>query len=47
MKKRPFWIDKIEQGWLQRPIVWLSGVRRVGKTTIANMFSDAKYLNCD
>jgi len=47
MKKRPFWIKKIEQAWLQRPIVWLSGVRRVGKTTIANMFSDAKYLNCD
>lgn len=47
MIKRPFWIKKIEQGWLQRPIVWLSGVRRVGKTTIANMFSDAKYLNCD
>lgn len=47
MIKRPFWINKIEQCWLQRPIVWLSGVRRVGKTTIANMFSDAKYLNCD
>ncbi len=47
MKKRPFWINKIEQSWIHRPIVWLSGVRRVGKTTIANMFSDAKYLNCD
>lgn len=47
MIKRPFWINKIEQSWLHRPIVWLSGVRRVGKTTIANMFSDAKYLNCD
>lgn len=47
MIKRPFWINKIEQGWSRRPIVWLSGVRRVGKTTIANMFSDAKYLNCD
>jgi hypothetical protein len=47
MKKRPFWINKIRQAWLRRPIVWLSGVRRVGKTTIANMFPEAKYLNCD
>lgn len=44
---RPFWVNKIEQAWLQRPIVWLSGVRRVGKTTIAKMFSDTKYFNCD
>ncbi len=47
MIKRPLWINKIEQAWLHRPIVWLSGVRRVGKTTIAKMFSDAKFLNCD
>ncbi len=47
MKKRPIWINKIRQVWLKRPIVWLSGVRRVGKTTISKMFTDAKYLNCD
>ncbi len=27
--------------------MWLSGVRRAGKTTLAGMFPDAVYLNCD
>lgn len=44
---RSFWINQIRKAWLKRPIVWLSGVRRVGKTTIAKMFEDAVYLNCD
>ena len=47
MKKRPFWINNIKQAWEKRPIVWLSGVRRVGKTTLAKMFPEAVYLNCD
>lgn len=47
MKQRPFWIKRIEQAWQKRPIVWLSGVRRVGKTTLAKMFTTAIYLNCD
>lgn len=47
MKKRPFWIKQIQQAWKKRPIIWLSGVRRVGKTTLAKMFDDAIYMNCD
>lgn len=47
MKYRPFWINKIYQAWETRPIVWLSGVRRVGKTSVAKMLSHAIYLNCD
>lgn len=47
MKQRPFWIKCIEQAWQKRSIVWLSGVRRVGKTTLARMFTTAHYLNCD
>jgi predicted AAA+ superfamily ATPase len=47
MVKRTFWINKIEEAWKKRPIVWLSGVRRVGKTTITKMFSNSIYLNCD
>jgi len=47
MIERPFWIQRIQQAWGKRPIVWLSGIRRVGKTTLAQMFSDAIYLNCD
>src|SRR3989339_1221194 len=47
MYKRPFWIQRIEQAWKNRSIVWLSGVRRVGKTTLAKMLPDTVYLNCD
>jgi len=47
MIERPFWIQRIRQAWEKRPIVWLSGVRRAGKTTLAQMFSKAVYQNCD
>ena len=44
---RPLWLERIQRGWATRPVVWLSGVRRVGKTTLARMIPDAVYLNCD
>ncbi len=47
MIKRPFWLDKVFKAWQKRSIVWLSGVRRVGKTTIAKMIDNSLYLNCD
>jgi hypothetical protein len=47
MIERPLWIGRIRAAWKKRPIVWLAGVRRVGKTTIARMMPDAVYLNCD
>jgi hypothetical protein len=47
MIPRPFWTDRIEQCWRKAPIVWLSGVRRAGKTTLATGLTDALYLNCD
>jgi uncharacterized protein len=47
MVNRPYWLRKIELGWQRRPIVWLSGARRSGKTTISRMISGALYLNCD
>ncbi len=42
-------MSRIEKAWSQAPIVWLTGVRRVGKTTIAQSLGDdkAQYLNCD
>jgi uncharacterized protein len=45
--ERPFWIQRIKEGWKRRPIVWLSGVRRAGKTTLAHMVSGTVYMNCD
>lgn len=47
MIERPLWIHRIQKAWERRPIVWLSGVRRVGKTTLSKMFSRAIYKNCD
>jgi len=47
MIERPLWIHRVRQAWEKRPIVWLSGVRRAGKTTLAQMFSNAVYQNCD
>ena len=47
MIRRPQWLERIRRGWSERPIVWLSGVRRVGKTTLAGMVPDITYCNCD
>ena len=47
MIERSLWLDSIQQAWRHRSIVWLSGVRRVGKTTLTRMLSDALYMNCD
>ena len=47
MIQRTSWLQRIRAAWSRRPIVWLSGVRRVGKTTLAKMLGDATYLNCD
>ena len=47
MIKRPLWVARIERAWERASIVWLSGVRRVGKTTRARSLPSARYLNCD
>lgn len=47
MIKRPFWIQRIETAWRKAPIVWLTGVRRVGKTTLCKYWERASFLNCD
>lgn len=47
MIARSLWLDRLQQAWKRRSIIWLSGVRRVGKTTLARMLPDAVYVNCD
>ena len=47
MTERPFWSQRIVEAWKRRPVVWLSGVRRVGKTTLARMLEAGTFLNCD
>jgi predicted AAA+ superfamily ATPase len=47
MKKRPVWINRAQELWAQRSVLWLSGVRRVGKTSLCQQLTGAQYLNCD
>ncbi|MDP2865826.1 MAG: ATP-binding protein [Elusimicrobiota bacterium] len=49
MINRPFWENRIKSAWDKAPIVWLSGVRRCGKTTLAKMLGgeNSLYINCD
>jgi uncharacterized protein len=49
MIQRPFWLRRIESAWREAPIVWLSGVRRCGKTTLAESLGadHILYVNCD
>lgn len=44
---RPFWQERLARSWQRAPIVWLTGVRRIGKTTLAKQLEHAEFLNCD
>lgn len=44
---RSFWIDRIDRARRRRSIVWLSGVRRAGKTTLVRDLPGARYLDCE
>ncbi len=47
MTERPFWIHRINNAWTKRSVIWLSGARRVGKTTLSKMLENPIYMNCD
>jgi len=47
MVKRQYWLSKIESAWQKRSIVWLSGVRRVGKTFLCKTIPEAEYFDCE
>jgi len=49
MIPRPFWLNRIQISWQEAPIVWLAGVRRIGKTTLAQSLGpdSIAYINCD
>lgn len=47
MAKRLFWLKKIEEHLDQRNILWLAGVRRVGKTFICKSIPDVEYFDCE
>ncbi len=47
MVQRHYWIDLIEQAWRKRSIVWLAGVRRVGKTYLCRSLPKTEYFDCE
>ncbi|MBU1965850.1 MAG: DUF4143 domain-containing protein [Proteobacteria bacterium] len=47
MKKRSFWLGQIGKAWEKRSVIWLSGVRRVGKTFLSQSLTDAEYFDCE
>jgi predicted AAA+ superfamily ATPase len=46
MITRTFWLQKIEKAWT-RSVIWLSGVRRVGKTCLCQTIPDSDYFDCE
>ena len=47
MIHRTVWIKKIERLWRERSVVWLSGVRRSGKTCLCQTLENAEYFDCE
>jgi predicted AAA+ superfamily ATPase len=47
MVRRDHWLMKIEDAWRERSIIWLSGVRRVGKTVLCQSINDIVYYDCE
>ena len=47
MVRRGFWLTRIETAWRQRSVIWLSGVRRVGKTCLCQSLPEGEYFDCE
>lgn len=47
MVHRLWWKNKLERAWKERSIVWLSGVRRAGKTSLCQSLDDTEYFDCE
>lgn len=47
MVHRQYWQRLIEQAWTRKSVVWLTGVRRVGKTFLAQSLSDVELFDCE
>lgn len=45
MVKRDFWLEKINNAWKSRSVIWLNGVRRVGKTYLCKSIPNIEYFD--
>jgi uncharacterized protein len=47
MYLRTEWVKRLEAAFQHRSVVWLKGVRRVGKTVLCQSLADVEYLDCE
>lgn len=47
MLPRTYWSSRIEAAWRERTLVWLYGVRRVGKTILCQSLPRVEYFDCE
>jgi len=47
MVTRSYWLNRLEQAWQRHSVVWLSGVRRAGKTVLCQGLSAVEYFDCE
>lgn len=47
MVQRKYWVEKLEQAWERRSVVWLAGVRRAGKTFLSRSLDGVEYFDCE
>lgn len=47
MVQRRWWKERLESAWKERSIVWLSGVRRAGKTLLCRSLPNTHYFDCE
>jgi predicted AAA+ superfamily ATPase len=47
MVQRTFWLKLLASAWSRKSIVWLAGVRRVGKTFLCQSIPEIEYFDCE
>jgi uncharacterized protein len=47
MWSRRYWQTQIEDAWKRRNVVWLSGVRRAGKSVLCSTMPNVEVLDCE
>jgi len=45
--QRAYWLERIERAFRDRSVLWLTGVRRSGKTVLARSVSGAEWFDCE
>jgi predicted AAA+ superfamily ATPase len=47
IKPRHYWLALIERSWERKSVLWLSGVRRAGKTFLCKSLPDIQYFDSE